>query len=459
MRPHEVRQVAYVFHGTFNVAGSSVSVVAGNRHVRRAGLVGQTVLVRPLGRPHPRRGRQRRRRARRRRPSGRRHRRRQGAPAALHARRRAVRRPQGRRPDAPPRPAPPQLEGRGSAGAGHRAGARRTCGQPMPEIPINIAEMGGAHPDGAASPACCPTRRPAVRQARDVQSGRLRQGPHRRGHARGRRGAGAGSSPAARVVEATSGNTGIALAFVAAARGYALSSPCPGDEPRAPGLLAYGAPVVVTEWHGGHERGGSRPRRRSRATPTSLLPNQFSNPANPDAHRRRTGPRAVEALDGKVDRWSAARGRGGRHRRRRRPQGPRPGAAGRRGRARSAAGALGRPPGPHKIQGIGAGVRPVGARPRDARRGRRGRGRGRDRDRRRAGRGRACSSASPAAPRVIGGPPMPSRGRPGPERSPGRPPSACSCLATGSSPGRRPGPALELMRRHEEIERILRRAR
>jgi hypothetical protein len=43
VRPHEVRQVAYVFHGTFNVAGSSVSVLAGNRQVRRAGFVGQTV--------------------------------------------------------------------------------------------------------------------------------------------------------------------------------------------------------------------------------------------------------------------------------------------------------------------------------------------------------------------------------------------------------------------------------
>ena len=93
------RQVAYVFKGTFHAAGPSVSVVQGNRHVRRAGLVGQEVafdLSTARVRVADVNGDGMRNSADLQRG---RHRRRQGAPAASHARRRAVRGPQGRRPD------------------------------------------------------------------------------------------------------------------------------------------------------------------------------------------------------------------------------------------------------------------------------------------------------------------------------------------------------------------------
>ena len=92
-------------------------------------------------------------------------------------------------------------------------------------------------------------------------------------------------------MEATSGNTGIALAFVCAAKGYELVLTLPqGMSREREGLLRlYGARVQITESMGGMDE-AVRPRASWRRIPTSFLPDQFSNPANPDIHRRTTGP-------------------------------------------------------------------------------------------------------------------------------------------------------------------------
>jgi cysteine synthase A len=114
------------------------------------------------------------------------------------------------------------------------------------------------------------------------------------------------------IVEATSGNTGIALAFVCAAKGYDLVLTMPqGMSREREGLLRlYGARVEVTESLGGM----TEAVEAARALATSedvFLPDQFSNPANPEVHRRTTGPEILEALDGKVDVFVAGVGTGG----------------------------------------------------------------------------------------------------------------------------------------------------
>jgi cysteine synthase A len=114
------------------------------------------------------------------------------------------------------------------------------------------------------------------------------------------------------IVEATSGNTGIALAFVCAARGYDLVLTLPqGMSREREGLLRlYGARVEVTESLGGMNEAVDA--ARALATREDVfLPDQFSNPANPDAHRRTTGPELSEALDGKIDIFVAGVGTGG----------------------------------------------------------------------------------------------------------------------------------------------------
>src|SRR5471032_2764824 len=104
------------------------------------------------------------------------------------------------------------------------------------------------------------------------------------------------------VVEATSGNTGIALAFVCAARGYELVLTLPQgmSRERESLLRLYGARVDITESLGGMGEAVEAARAMARRDDV-FLPDQFSNPANPEAHRRGTGPELWAALDGKID--------------------------------------------------------------------------------------------------------------------------------------------------------------
>jgi cysteine synthase len=162
------------------------------------------------------------------------------------------------------------------------------------------------------------------------------------------------------IVEATSGNTGIALAFVCAARGYDLVLTLPqGMSREREGLLRlYGAQVQVTESMGGMNEAVAAAQALARDA-DAWLPDQFSNPANPEAHRRTTGPEIWETLDGKVDYLVAGVGTGGTIT-----------GAGSFLKERNPALKLigvepasspvlsGGAPGPHKIQGIGAGFVP-----------------------------------------------------------------------------------------------------
>lgn len=162
------------------------------------------------------------------------------------------------------------------------------------------------------------------------------------------------------IVEATSGNTGIALAFVAAAKGYDLVLTLPqGMSRERERLLAlYGAQVHVTESLGGMNEAVAAAQAMAR-DPDVWLPDQFTNPANPDVHRRTTGPEIWEAMDGRVDCFVAGVGTGGTIT-----------GAGSFLKERNPACRLvgvepaaspvltGGRPGPHKIQGIGAGFVP-----------------------------------------------------------------------------------------------------
>jgi cysteine synthase len=115
-----------------------------------------------------------------------------------------------------------------------------------------------------------------------------------------------------RIVEATSGNTGIALAFVCAAKGYdlVLTLPQGMSRERESLLRLYGARVDITESLGGMGEAVEAARVMARENDT-FLPDQFSNPANPEAHRRTTGPEIERALDGRVDVLVAGVGTGG----------------------------------------------------------------------------------------------------------------------------------------------------
>jgi cysteine synthase A len=162
------------------------------------------------------------------------------------------------------------------------------------------------------------------------------------------------------IVEATSGNTGIALAFVCAAKGYELVLTLPqGMSREREGLLKlYGARVQITESMGGMDEAVQAARAMAQSSDV-FLPDQFSNPANPDIHRRTTGPEILAALDDRVDVFVAGVGTGGTITgvgeclKAKNPKtlvvGVEPA---------SSAVLSGRPPGPHKIQGIGAGYVP-----------------------------------------------------------------------------------------------------
>lgn len=162
------------------------------------------------------------------------------------------------------------------------------------------------------------------------------------------------------VVEATSGNTGIALAFVCAAKGYdlVLTLPQGMSRERESLLRLYGARVEVTESLGGMSEAVEAAQAMA-CEDDVFLPDQFTNPANPEAHRRRTGPEIERALDGRVDVLVAGVGTGGtitgvgEYLRDRNPQ-LRVVAVEPRGSAVLSGGQ----PGPHRIQGIGAGFIP-----------------------------------------------------------------------------------------------------
>lgn len=114
------------------------------------------------------------------------------------------------------------------------------------------------------------------------------------------------------IVEATSGNTGIGLAFVCAAKGYDLTVYLPQGMSREREVLLrlYGATVNIVESMGGMTEAVAEAQAAA-AHPDAWMPGQFENPANPEAHRRATGPEILEAMDGKVDVFVAGVGTGG----------------------------------------------------------------------------------------------------------------------------------------------------
>jgi cysteine synthase A len=114
------------------------------------------------------------------------------------------------------------------------------------------------------------------------------------------------------IVEATSGNTGIALAFVCAAKGYdlVLTLPQGMSRERESLLRLYGARVDITESMGGMGEAVAAARAMAESSDV-FLPDQFSNPANPEAHRRTTGPEIASVLDKDVDVLVAGVGTGG----------------------------------------------------------------------------------------------------------------------------------------------------
>jgi cysteine synthase len=163
------------------------------------------------------------------------------------------------------------------------------------------------------------------------------------------------------IVEATSGNTGIALAFVCAARGYELVLSMPqGMSREREGLLRlYGATVAITESMGGMNEAVEAARKMAGERGSAFIPDQFSNPANPEIHRRTTAEEIWRDMDGQVDAFVAGVGTGGTIT-----------GAGERLKERNpdlyvvavepagSAVLSGGRAGPHKIQGIGAGFVP-----------------------------------------------------------------------------------------------------
>ena len=120
-------------------------------------------------------------------------------------------------------------------------------------------------------------------------------------------------SPGTVIIEPTSGNTGIGLAAVAAARGYRviLTMPETMSVERRRLLAAYGAELVLTPGAQGMAGAIAEAEALAARIPGSLLAGQFVNPANPEAHRRSTGPEIWADTDGKVDFFVAGVGTGG----------------------------------------------------------------------------------------------------------------------------------------------------
>jgi cysteine synthase len=163
------------------------------------------------------------------------------------------------------------------------------------------------------------------------------------------------------IVEPTSGNTGIALAFVGAAKGYRviLTMPDVMSQERQRMLRAFGAELEVTPALDGMRGAIARAEAIARSLPNAWIPNQFSNPANPAVHRRTTAEEIWRDTEGRVDIFVAGVGTGGtitgvaeviKSRR--------PGFRAWAVEPAESAVISGGQPGPHRIQGIGAGFIP-----------------------------------------------------------------------------------------------------